>query len=64
MARIEKQHLDRLFDQLSEDEQDVVVEIAGNFHYRTRMTHPDGSLGVIKITPGELRDALAYALKH
>ena len=50
------------FDKLSPEEQEFVMEIKGNFHYRNGHTYPDGSMGSIDISPKQLNNALAYVL--
>jgi hypothetical protein len=51
-----------LFKDQSNEDKEFIMEIVANFHYRTGFLNPDGSLGIIKITPGELNDILSYSL--
>jgi hypothetical protein len=48
------------FYELSDDEKDIVMQVAANFHYRNGVKHPDGSLGEIRITNRQLTDCFAY----
>lgn len=48
---------------LNERDQEHVQWMVAQFHYRTgNVGNHDGSMGEIKITPKELRDALAAAM--
>lgn len=40
--------------------QETIQEAVANFHYRDGKKHDDGSMGTIVITPGQLRDLLAW----
>ncbi len=58
-----------VFDSLSKRNQETVMQMVGNFHYRTgtknadgSVKHEDGSWGDIKITHKQMNDILAYAL--
>ena len=49
------------WDGLNEEEtKEVILEVMADFHIRNGVKNIDGSLGEIKITPKQLRDALAY----
>jgi hypothetical protein len=49
------------FNKIRDRQDEVFIqEIVSHFHYRNGLEHPDGSLGEIKISPKQLRDALAY----
>ena len=50
------------FYKLSDDDQKAVKWMVYRYHHSNGVRHPDGSLGTIKITPGQLRDALADAI--
>lgn len=52
------------FDLLSADRKNFVMECVACFQYRNGKRNHDGSLGVIRITPKELNDILAYAMEH
>jgi len=49
-----------IFDHLNEAQQEAVKCIVATHHTRNGVVQPDGSMGEIKITPGQLRDLLAY----
>jgi len=51
------------FSNLTDKEQNIVKEIVSHFHFRDGIRQKDNSVGTITITPGQLRDCLAYALK-
>ena len=50
------------FNKLEEEYRTLVLEISAAFHSRTGTLWLDGSRGEIRITPGQLRDALAFAV--
>ena len=60
--RVTKEGIEGAFTSLGLADQELVMQIVANFHYRTRKQNEDGSLGEIRITPGELNDAIAYAM--
>jgi len=48
------------FDQLDVRQDKLLIqEVVSMFHYRNGTRNPDGSMGEIRITPKQLRDALA-----
>ena len=60
---INKQSISGSFDTLSADVQDEIKEYVAMYHYRNGVKNGDGSMGVISMTPKELRDLLAHQLK-
>ena len=60
--RVTKEGIEGAFASLGVADQELVMQIVANFHYRTRKQNDDGSRGEIKISPGEFNDAIAYAL--
>lgn len=52
-----------MFDRLTEETKIIVMEIVACFHCRTGINQIDGSRGEIRITPKEMNDMIAYALK-
>jgi hypothetical protein len=48
------------FDRLDEEAKELVMKAVAEFHYRNGVKHPDGSMGEISISPGQLNDVLAY----
>ncbi len=50
------------FDSLSDENKEYVMELVAYFHYRTGKSNPDGSLGEIRITLGELNNLLAFVI--
>lgn len=50
------------FDLLTQPEKEIVMGIVADYHYRTRVTHDDGSLGEINITPKEFNNVLAKVI--
>jgi hypothetical protein len=53
---------DGSFDLMSDSDKDIVMRLVAPFHFRTGLNNTDGSMGSIHISPGRLRDILAYAL--
>jgi len=49
------------FETLPKLAQEFIKEVVANFHIRNGVKNSDGSMGTIEISPGELRDILAYA---
>jgi len=52
------------FDDLSSENKEFVMELVAGYDYRTGKIHPDGSMGVIKITSKQLNDLLAFAFSE
>ena len=50
------------FDRCSPEQQQTVKIIVSEFHFRDGVIHPDGSMGVVRLTPKQLRDAIGFAL--
>ena len=46
----------------SSQERNDVMALVALYHYRDGRSHPDGSMGTIDISPGQLRDLLAYVM--
>jgi len=52
------------FEDLSSKNKDFVMELVSRYHYRTGKIHPDGSMGVVKITINQLNNLLAFAFSE
>lgn len=50
------------FDELNDEQSEFVLRLMSNFFYRNGVKHDDGSMGTIKISPKEFRDALSFAV--
>jgi hypothetical protein len=50
------------FDGLVDPERNDVMVLVAMYHYRDGKKHDDGSMGTIDISPGQLRDLLAYVM--
>ena len=63
MPIIVKKVLVGAFEKLDGQKKELVMEIVAHFHYRDGKRQPDGSMGSIEISPGELRDCIAYGFQ-
>lgn len=50
------------FNELTDDEKEIVMAAVGEFHFRNGVEQEDGSKGVIKITQKQLNNCLALML--
>ncbi len=53
-----------MFETADEESRELIMEIVACFHFRNGFKNEDGSRGEIDISPKQLRDILAYMLKH
>lgn len=52
------------FESLTKDEKEVVMKVVADFHIRNAVHQKDGSKGEIRITPGQMNDALAFIFNY
>ena len=61
--RYSRKNIKGAFERItSELDRDMVMMVKAQFHYRNGKKHKDGSMGEIKISPGELNDALSFVI--
>lgn len=52
------------FSSASEQTKAFVHEITADFYYRDGTKHVDGSMGSVKMSPGQIRDCLAFSIEQ
>lgn len=51
------------FDKLCDIDRELVMKIVANFHFRDGKRYDDGSMGTIYISPKQLNDCIAHAMR-
>lgn len=55
-------NIKNLFETLSNNDKDIILELVSHFHCRNGTINYDNSMGEIEITPLELANCLAYMM--
>jgi hypothetical protein len=54
------QQIDGAWDKLAPKDQEPILEILAQFHFRDGKKYDDGSMGTVYISPKQFRDLLAW----
>ena len=54
----------RTFNDLTEEQKEVVMRMTARYHYRNGKRHEDGSMGTIDISPMQLNELITECLQR